>query len=119
MEAKEYLSYLLAVPNKAKLAHLKVSGPGAYAAHNTLGEFYDSFAELADELIEVYQGIYGIQDLNVPSVEYKDAVEALEECRSYIQGSRYEVCKESHLQNIVDELVALIDRTLYKLENLK
>ena len=119
MQSNEYLSYLLAVPNKAKLAYLKVSGPGAYATHIVLGEFYDSFVELADELIEVYQGIHGIQELSIAAIEYKEPLEALDECRAYIQGGRYEACKESHLQNIVDELVALIDRTIYKLENLK
>ena len=117
--AKEFLGYLLSVPNKAKLAHLRVRGIGSYAAHVTLGEFYDSFAELTDELIEVYQGMYGIQDLAIPGTSFMEPLDALKGCREYIQSMRYKACEASHLQNIVDELVALTDRTLYKLENLK
>jgi hypothetical protein len=48
-----------------------------------------------------------------------EPVDALKGCREYIQSMRYKVCDESHLQNIIDELVALTDRTLYKLENLR
>jgi len=117
--AKEFLGYLLSVPNKAKLAHLRVKGIGAYAAHVALGEFYDSFADLTDELIEVYQGMYGIQDLAIPGTSFMEPIDALKGCREYIESMRYKACEASHLQNIVDELVALTDRTLYKLENLK
>jgi len=117
--AKEFLGYLLSVPNKAKLAHLRVKGIGAYAAHVTLGEFYDSFSDLTDELIEVYQGMYGIQELAIPGTSFMEPIDALKGCREYIQSMRYKACEASHLQNIVDELVALTDRTLYKLENLK
>lgn len=117
--AKEFLGYLLSVPNKAKLAHLRVKGIGAYAAHVALGEFYDSFADLTDELIEVYQGMYGVQELAIPGTSFMEPVDALKGCREYIQSMRYKACEASHLQNIVDELVAVTDRTIYKLENLK
>jgi hypothetical protein len=117
--AKEFFGYLLSVPNKAKLAHLKVSGIGAFAAHTTLGEFYDSFAEKTDELIEVYQGMYGIQDIAIPGASFMEPVEALKGCREYIDSIRYKVCDESHIQNIIDELMSITDRTIYKLQNLK
>jgi hypothetical protein len=117
--AKEFLGYLLSVPNKAKLAHLRVKGIGAFAAHMALGEFYDSFADKADELIEVYQGMYGVQDLAIPGTSFMDPIDALTGCREYIQSMRYKACEASHLQNIIDEMIALTDRTIYKLENLK
>ena len=117
--AKEFLGYLLSVPNKAKLAHLRVKGIGAFAAHMALGEFYDSFADKADELIEVYQGMHGVQDLAIPGTSFMDPIDALTGCREYIQSMRYKACEASHLQNIIDEMIALTDRTIYKLENLK
>jgi len=117
--ASQFFGYLFSIRDKAHLAHLKASGPGAYAAHNTLGEFYDSLLTFTDELIEVYQGIHGITDINIPSSTFVEPLDLLEECRSYIKENRSKVSPESHFQNIVDEVMALIDRTIYKLENLK
>ena len=37
--------------------HLKVTGPGSYAAHNALNPFYQGLHDHADTLVEGYQGI--------------------------------------------------------------
>jgi hypothetical protein len=37
--------------------HLKVTGPGSFAAHKTLGEFYEGLHGHADTLVEGYQGV--------------------------------------------------------------
>lgn len=36
--------------------HLKVTGPGSYAAHKALNDLYDALPGHADDLIEGYQG---------------------------------------------------------------
>ena len=36
--------------------HLKVTGPGSYAAHKALNDLYDALPEHADTLAEGYQG---------------------------------------------------------------
>lgn len=36
--------------------HLKVTGPGSYAAHKALNDLYDALPDHADSLIEGYQG---------------------------------------------------------------
>jgi len=36
--------------------HLKVTGPGSFAAHKALNEFYDGMPNLVDAVAEQYQG---------------------------------------------------------------
>jgi DNA-binding ferritin-like protein len=36
--------------------HLKITGPGSYAAHKALNDLYDALPDHADSLIEGYQG---------------------------------------------------------------
>ena len=58
-------------------------------------------------------------DISIPASKHEEPLSLLEGCRTYVQANRMKVCDESHFQNIMDNLVALIDRTIYKLENLK
>jgi len=37
--------------------HLKVTGPGSFAAHTALGAFYEGLHDHADTLVEGYQGV--------------------------------------------------------------
>lgn len=117
--APQFFGYLFSVRDQAHLAHLRVSGLGAYAAHIALGDFYDGILDKTDELIEVYQGMYGIQTLTIPASTFVDGLTLVKGCREYVEANRMKVCECSHIQNIIDEIVALIDRTIYKLENLK
>ncbi len=117
--APQFFGYLFSVRDQAHLAHLRVSGLGAFAAHSALGDFYDGLLDKTDELIEVYQGMYGIIPITIPASTYVDPLTLVRGCREYVQQNRMKVCDESHIQNTIDELVSLIDRTIYKLENLK
>lgn len=117
--ASSFFGYLFSVRDQAHLAHLRVSGLGAFAAHSALGDFYDGLLDKTDELIEVYQGMNGIIPITIPGSTYVDALTLVKGCREYVEQHRRDVCDCSHIQNIIDEVVALIDRTIYKLENLK
>ena len=117
--APEFLGYLFSVRDKAHLAHLRVSGVGAFAAHSSLGAFYEGLTALIDELTETYQGMYGIVPITIPASTHVDGLSLLKGCREYVDQNRIKFCDESHIQNIIDEIVALIDRTIYKLGNLK
>ncbi len=100
----------------AHVLHLRTR---SYAQHKALGEFYDEVVGLSDDLAESYQGRYGIQDY--PELPYKydgDAVTMIKSLRRYIDENRMMMCEHSELQNKIDEIVALLNTTLYKLENL-
>lgn len=107
----------------AHRAHLSVEGPGAYAKHIALAEFYEPIVGLADQLTEAYQGRFDVL-LDIPLLaapEEADIVEVLKSQREWIREIRYEAIPsdESPLQNIVDEIEALYMATNYKLKRLK
>lgn len=98
----------------AHVHHLKTR---SYAAHKALGEYYEAVLDKADTLAEAYQGRYGLIDF--PALPFKlepDAVMMLKGLRRYIDDNRMKMVQDSELQNLLDEVVALIDSTLYKLE---
>lgn len=100
----------------AHVLHLRTR---SYAAHKALNEFYDEIVGLTDDLAESYQGRYGIQEY--PELPYKqesDAVMMLRSLRRYIDENRMTMCEHSEIQNTIDEIVTLLNTTLYKLENL-
>ena len=97
--------------------HLKSK---SYSEHEALGKFYDKLLSKTDELIEVYQGQYGlIEDLEFSIKPQSNILEYLESdfilsCKS-ANGST----KDTHLNNIIDEIIALTYKTIYKLRYLK
>ena len=100
----------------AHVLHLRTR---SYAAHKALNEFYDGIVGLADDLAESYQGRDGIQDY--PELPYKpesDPIMMMRGLRRYIDDNRLAMCPHSEIQNTIDEIVTLLNTTLYKLENL-
>jgi hypothetical protein len=103
----------------AHILHLKTR---SFAAHKALNEFYDALPDLADTLAETYQGQYGLIDEFPPRyIPQSEPLDMLDGLRAYIQENRCCACdkKDTHLQNIIDEIVALIDQTTYKLKFLR
>jgi len=115
--APDFFITLLHASTQAHILHLKTK---SYAAHKALGGFYEGLPELADGLIEAYQGRHGVVE-SYPTYSVTppdDAVTFVESFRAFIDECRELVGKESELQNIVDEIAALADSTLYKLKHL-
>jgi len=50
------LSDLMNLRTSTHMLHLTITGPGSYAAHKALNKFYDAIPDLADTLVEGYQG---------------------------------------------------------------
>jgi hypothetical protein len=109
----------------AHIYHLQVNGEeGSHASHVALNTYYEDILELIDTLIETYSGQYGIVDgydiIDTNSTRTKDKVAYFEDLVEFIKYSRKSISAEdTHLQNIIDEVVALIYRTLYKLKFMK
>ena len=106
----------------AHIYHLQVNGEmGSHAAHTALNDYYDGVLDLIDDLIETYQGQYGIVDgyetIDTNDTRTKEKIEYFEELSEFVKHARKAISEEdTHLQNIIDEVVALIYRTLYKLK---
>ena len=117
---EQFFGKLFQIRDQIHLKHLRVSGPGSYAQHVALNEFYDGILDLTDGLIESYQGKYGIINIVIKESKDVDAISLLKELVSLTDGGgAYKMFKETFLQNEVDEISKLTYQTLYKLQNLK
>lgn len=110
-------SSLLHSATQAHIFHLQTK---SYAEHMALGAYYDSIVDLADSLIEAYQGMYGIvkgYDM-ARMYDYSDPCDYFKKLHKQVESS-YKQFPDSDLQNILDEIKTLLKSTIYKLENLK
>lgn len=88
----------------------------SFAEHKALNEFYDAIIPFIDSFAEAYQGEYGrIPFSNHTYTPAKDAESMLTELHTWIDANRDEISDETALQNIIDEIQALIRSTQYKL----
>lgn len=101
----------------AHVLHLQTK---SYAEHKALNEFYDEIIPLTDSFAEAYQGEYGLIPFKpMPYKQADAALPMLEELRTWIDENRDDVSDDTYLQNIIDEIMALIRSTEYKLKFLK
>lgn len=77
------LSDLMNLRTSIHMLHLNISGPGSYAAHKALNEFYDAIPDMADTLVEGYQGATE----RLLKFEYTEPVKlsSVEETLSYLR----------------------------------
>jgi len=119
----QFIAVLFLARDLAHRAHLRTTGPGSFAAHEALGEFYPAVVELADTLAETYQGCeLTLIDIPLLDNEFPGEIEeSMKAQLKWIKANRYKAVEreETHLQNIIDEIVALYDRTIFKLHFLE
>lgn len=116
--AAEFFKTLLDAVTAAHLLHLQSQ---SFSQHSALGDFYSELDELADGLIESYQGKYGIVRgyPEGPSMPNADPVAFITRLSDYVRSTRGRVASDSEIQNDIDTIQSLIDSTLYKLTNLR
>lgn len=122
MKAKsieEFFATLLYSVTEVHKAHLKTN---SYSQHKALNEFYDEAPDIADDIIETYQGVYGVVDIEGNGVSLKgdDAQTYFKNLRTYVIDSRDEFIDEddTEIWSCIDDFLGLIDSTLYKLNEL-
>ena len=99
--------------------HLKITGPGSFAAHKALGEFYTGMPELVDSVAEQYQGARE-KLLEFPSIPpYKcgsipEAISHMKELYTEVNDLQ-KIMPFSEVVNQLDEVKSLISSTKYKL----
>jgi hypothetical protein len=115
---------LLQGSTKVHLNHLLVSGPGSYAAHKAMADFYDGVADLADDFIEQYQGA-SEKLMEFPTACNFPVMKTAADCIGYLRSLYESVnivqneCPYSEIVNVLDEIKSLINSTKYKLIFLK
>ena len=92
------------------LTHLQTT---SFAEHKALNAYYDGILDLTDSFTEVYFGRFKRIDIVIPEAKMLSAVEHLKEMQKMIDGERDNYSSE--LQNIMDEMLGLINKTLYLL----
>ncbi len=122
MTVASLLSVLLSSRTQAHIFHLQTS---SYSAHVALQEYYEGIASLVDKFAESYQGKYGIIKGYIPSTNIKEnqstveMVAYFEQLTTIVIDASKEIQQDSYLLNQIDEIVAFIRTTTYKLRHLQ
>lgn len=98
--------------------HLKTH---KYSAHKALNEYYEEMPELVDALIEAWQADNDIIEdyKNLINPEEHDALSYLKELKRMVKEGRKEHFDGiTELESLCDDVLALIDSTIYKLDKL-
>jgi DNA-binding ferritin-like protein len=114
---------LMNARNSFHKLHLKVTGPGSYAAHKALNELYDQIPDFVDTLMDGYQGvsekILMCKDLAPRTLEdVSDAISYLRDLYATINKLQG-MMPYSEIVNNLDLVKDAINSTKYKLLFLK
>jgi hypothetical protein len=110
MAPNKFIGLLFHSRDVMHIAHLQTT---SFAEHKALGAYYDGILDLTDKFTEVYFGRFKRVEIVIPEAKIMPAVEHMKEMQSLIDGERANY--PSELQNIMDEMVALVNKTLYLL----
>ena len=95
--------------------HLKTK---IHHVHVTLNEFYEKALDIVDDIIEQYQGICGVVEepfVNCITGDGKTEGEYLTELKAFVENNKCVLGCHSEIDSTIDEFLALIDSTNYKL----
>lgn len=113
----EFLSTLLDSKEQAIVWHNQTK---SFAEHKALDYFQDEIADKYDDLVESVSGIYGRpQNYSVKTLANYTGSDQVynyfKELYMYVQENRKTIYQETWVQNQVDEIAALVAKTLYLL----
>lgn len=117
MKAADFVGLLFLARDVTHSVHLNTR---SYSKHVALNIFYDRIIGAADDFAEAYQGRHGlIGPITLHSAKKtSNVIEFLEDSLKQIEAGRYEVCDktDSSLQQLIDNIIEIYLRTLYKLK---
>jgi hypothetical protein len=111
-----FIGTLMQSRNQVHIYHLQTE---SYAAHKALQGYYEDIVDLIDGLVESYQGRYGIlrgYKMAGTIKEDNNVVIYFEGLCKFVESIRTQLPQDSYIQNQIDEVVALIESTKYKLK---
>jgi DNA-binding ferritin-like protein len=116
MKAADFLGLLFLARDVTHSVHLNTR---SFSKHKALNIFYDRIVDAADDFAETYQGRHGlIGPITLHSAKKtSNVIEFLEDSLKQIEEGRYEICdkNDTALQQLIDNIVEIYLRTLYKL----
>lgn len=115
----EFVGTLLHSATITHFMHLQTT---SYAAHVALNTYYDEIVEATDSLAEAWQGSSGELIAPYPAMFGNPEVEPLDyltSIREYVMVNRALISDQSNIQNEIDNIMTLLDSTIYKLTFLK
>jgi len=121
-DVAKFISKLFEAREMAHVFHLMVNGEmGSHAVHTALGEFYEGLIGFIDELTEVYQGQYGLIEeydvIDTSSAKERQYIQYFEGLVNSIKENKSAFSSDdTHIHNLIDEIIALTYRLLYKLK---
>lgn len=99
-------------------AHANHWTTNSFSQHEALGEFYEDLIGVLDKYVEAYQGTFG--QLEQAPDQVDDIAKFLRKDMLWLNANRKEIARGvPALENILDEMVAVYMKTLYKVENLR
>ncbi len=118
----EFASVLVLGAAAAHVQHCNTLGPGSFAAHEAMGEFYTQLPELTDSVIEAC-----LQDESKIFLDKqalflgKNPLELVEDIQARVKEIRRKpgFPQDSEVQNLVDSIAELCRHTIFKLKRLK
>jgi DNA-binding ferritin-like protein len=120
-DVSKFISKLLESREMAQVYHWTVKGDmGSHAAHLALESYYSGVIGFIDDIVEIYQGQYGLIEgydiIDTTDSKSKDRLDYFKETVEYVKSNRKCIkAEDTHIHNIVDELIALQYKTIYKL----
>jgi hypothetical protein len=110
----EFFLKLLHAATNGHILHLQTK---SYAEHKALQKYYEELPDAVDAIIEQYQGAYQTI-IEYPSTYEPPKADALQEVtyiRDFIVANRDVIGQYTSLQNEVDNLMSIVESTMYKL----
>ena len=120
-DVSKFISKLLESREMAQVYHWTVKGDmGSHAAHLALQTYYEEVIEFIDDIVEIYQGQYGLIEeydvIDTTDSKSKDKLDYFKEAVEFVKSGRKCIkAEDTHIHNIIDELIALQYKTIYKL----
>ena len=116
MKCADFIGILFLARDVTHSVHLNTR---SFSKHEALNIFYNRIVGAADDFAEAYQGRHGlIGPITLHSAKKtSNVIEFLEDSLAEIEAARYTVCdkSDSSLQQLIDNIVEVYLRTLYKL----
>ena len=116
MKCSDFMGMLFLARDVTHSVHLNTR---SYSKHVALNIFYDRIIGAADDFAEAYQGRHGmIGPISLMSAKKTtNVIEFLQDQLDEIEKCRYEVVdkSDSSLQQLIDNIIEIYLRTLYKL----